>query len=249
MKRRRHWSRRHLSSRKSPVHCMATPISRHDVEIGAAVGHEGHRRAVGLDVGLHPDLHAGLVADRRRDELVAGGPHDLPGQHDRAGPDGPERPRRDQVRHPVPDLLPGVVRHPRGQRPRALARPGRLRLVRHPDLDRRLGDLQDPRHLHPGLGDSCRRSPWLGINAAQLACFLAFWAVNMFVIYLGIDSIRVPAEHQGAAADRAGACASGVGVRAGARVRADAGAALAVRPGTAEGRPVLGVLLPGADRR
>ncbi len=32
--------------------------------------------------------------------------------------------------------------------------------------------------------------PWLDINLAQLGCFLAFWAVNMFVIYLGIDSIR-----------------------------------------------------------
>jgi nucleobase:cation symporter-1, NCS1 family len=31
----------------------------------------------------------------------------------------------------------------------------------------------------------------LDINAAQLACFLAFWGVNMAVIYLGIDSIRV----------------------------------------------------------
>jgi NCS1 family nucleobase:cation symporter-1 len=31
----------------------------------------------------------------------------------------------------------------------------------------------------------------LGINAAQLACFLAFWAVNMFVIYKGIESIRL----------------------------------------------------------
>jgi nucleobase:cation symporter-1, NCS1 family len=31
----------------------------------------------------------------------------------------------------------------------------------------------------------------LGINPAQLASFLAFWAVNMVVVYLGIDSIRV----------------------------------------------------------
>ena len=31
----------------------------------------------------------------------------------------------------------------------------------------------------------------LDINAAQLVCFLAFWAVNMVVIYLGIDSIRI----------------------------------------------------------
>ncbi len=33
--------------------------------------------------------------------------------------------------------------------------------------------------------------PRLDINAAQLVCFLAFWAVNMLVIYLGIDSIRM----------------------------------------------------------
>ena len=30
-----------------------------------------------------------------------------------------------------------------------------------------------------------------GINAAQLVCFLAFWAVNMIVIWMGINSIRV----------------------------------------------------------
>ncbi len=33
--------------------------------------------------------------------------------------------------------------------------------------------------------------PWLCINYPQLACFLAFWAINMIVIYLGIDSIRL----------------------------------------------------------
>jgi NCS1 family nucleobase:cation symporter-1 len=30
----------------------------------------------------------------------------------------------------------------------------------------------------------------LDINVAQLACFLVFWAINIFVIYRGIDSIR-----------------------------------------------------------
>jgi NCS1 family nucleobase:cation symporter-1 len=32
---------------------------------------------------------------------------------------------------------------------------------------------------------------YYGLNAAQLGCFLAFWAINVFVIYLGIDSIRL----------------------------------------------------------
>jgi NCS1 family nucleobase:cation symporter-1 len=31
----------------------------------------------------------------------------------------------------------------------------------------------------------------LGINPAQLVCFLSFWAVNMIVIWMGINSIRV----------------------------------------------------------
>jgi NCS1 family nucleobase:cation symporter-1 len=31
----------------------------------------------------------------------------------------------------------------------------------------------------------------LGINAAQLGCFLFFWAINMLVIWMGIESIRV----------------------------------------------------------
>jgi nucleobase:cation symporter-1, NCS1 family len=31
----------------------------------------------------------------------------------------------------------------------------------------------------------------LGINAAELTCFLGFWSINMFVIFRGIDSIRV----------------------------------------------------------
>jgi len=34
-------------------------------------------------------------------------------------------------------------------------------------------------------------NPFLGINAAQLCCFLLFWAINMFVIYKGIETIRI----------------------------------------------------------
>jgi NCS1 family nucleobase:cation symporter-1 len=32
---------------------------------------------------------------------------------------------------------------------------------------------------------------FLGINAAQLACFFVFWGMNLYVIHRGIDSIRV----------------------------------------------------------
>jgi NCS1 family nucleobase:cation symporter-1 len=33
--------------------------------------------------------------------------------------------------------------------------------------------------------------PGLGKNVVELACFLGFWAINMFVIFRGIDSIRL----------------------------------------------------------
>src|SRR5262245_27205464 len=42
----------------------------------------------------------------------------------------------------------------------------------------------------PRLADS-RELPALGINTAQLACFLLFWAANVIVVSLGIESIRV----------------------------------------------------------
>lgn len=39
--------------------------------------------------------------------------------------------------------------------------------------------------------DKLASLPLLGINLPQLVCFLAFWAVNMLVIYKGIESIRI----------------------------------------------------------
>jgi len=39
--------------------------------------------------------------------------------------------------------------------------------------------------------DALDKLPWLGINVAQLGCFLLFWAINMWVVYAGIESIRL----------------------------------------------------------
>src|SRR5882724_7296261 len=40
-------------------------------------------------------------------------------------------------------------------------------------------------HLHPEPATN-----WLGITGGQFGCFLFFWAINMWVIYRGIDTIR-----------------------------------------------------------
>src|SRR3954468_19939220 len=39
--------------------------------------------------------------------------------------------------------------------------------------------------------DKLANLPVVDINPAQVGCFLFFWAINMFVIYMGIESIRV----------------------------------------------------------
>src|SRR5687768_17913973 len=44
--------------------------------------------------------------------------HRPAGQHDRADPDVPQRPRRHEVRRVVPRAPPRLVRHPRGERAR-----------------------------------------------------------------------------------------------------------------------------------
>ncbi len=42
----------------------------------------------------------------------------------------------------------------------------------------------------PGLA-AAAATKVLGISAPEFACFMLFWAINMFVIYRGIDSIRL----------------------------------------------------------
>jgi NCS1 family nucleobase:cation symporter-1 len=39
--------------------------------------------------------------------------------------------------------------------------------------------------------DALAPLPWIEINAAKLTCFLFFWSINMFVIFKGIESIRI----------------------------------------------------------
>ena len=57
-----------------------------------------------FDVGLHSNLHAGLRAHRRRDELVAGDRYDFPGQPYRASSDGAKRSRRNALWNSFPGL-------------------------------------------------------------------------------------------------------------------------------------------------
>src|SRR5262249_28992967 len=83
----------------------------------------------------------------QRDELVAGGADRLPRERDRVSPDGPQRTSRHELWHPLPGLLSGIVWLTRRKRSGPFAGARGMRLVRHPVLDRRRGNLYRPGHL------------------------------------------------------------------------------------------------------
>ena len=90
--------------------------------------------------------------------------------------------------------------------------------------------------------------PWLNINVPQLGCFLAFWAINMLVIYLGIDSIRLLLNIKAPLL-----IVLGLALLAWAYRQANGFGPMLSQPSQfgpegSEGRPVLGLLLSGLDR-
>ncbi|CAA9476887.1 MAG: Cytosine/purine/uracil/thiamine/allantoin permease family protein, partial [uncultured Solirubrobacteraceae bacterium] len=113
-----------------------------DAAGSAHLGHVRHRRAVDRPVDRHHDVHAGVRPHRGRDAVVAGAAHRLAGQPDRPRPHAAQRASGDEVRHPVPRARPGELRGEGRERRGHGARARRLRLVRHPDVDRGAG----PRH-------------------------------------------------------------------------------------------------------
>ena len=141
---------------------------------GAALVALEHRRAVDRDGGLHPDLHAGLGADRERDVVVAGAPDDRGRQPDRARPHAPQRSRRHEVRRTVPGPSPGAVRGPAAPTSPRSSGPRGLRLVRHPDLDRRPRAVRARARICARDGGSARhrRSGDQRLGAGALSRFL-----------------------------------------------------------------------------
>ena len=194
-------------------------------------------RALDFDVGLHPDLHARVVAHRRRDELVAGDLHHFSRQPHRRHPDDPERARRDALRNPLPRFLPRLVRHARGEYSRAHARIRRLRLVRNSNLDRRQRHLQDHVDLCSVVRPKFIERVW---NYAA--------AVHLLSLFLGHQHARglqrhrlhpLAAQHQSAAAHRARIAFAWVGLPKRRRLRPDSFATVRLRSRTTEVRPVL----------
>jgi NCS1 family nucleobase:cation symporter-1 len=46
--------------------------------------------------------------------------------------------------------------------------------------------------IWPGLADAPTMMPeWVGVSLSQFACFMLFWAMNIWLIWKGINSIRI----------------------------------------------------------
>ena len=153
-----------------------------------------------------------------------------------------------RLRHSVSGFLPRLVRHPRRKRARAAARLCRLRLVRHPDLDRRRGDLQNPRRFLPGTRRSRGRDDFSASRFRSSSAFCSSGAstcassTKASIRSGSLLNIKAPL------LIALGLCSARVGLSQRRRLRTDPLAAFRVRSRSTEGRAVLDVLRSGPHR-
>ena len=150
------------------------PGPRADASRPPHVVHLPHRRALDRHERGHHHLHARVGADAAGDDVVAGDAHHPARQRHRAGADDPERACRDEVRRVVPGALPRQLRRRGAQRAGHAARARGVRVVRHPDLDRRPGAQHAARRRVARRGRQLPAGIWIS--------FAAFWLVQVWII-------------------------------------------------------------------
>ena len=91
---------------------------------------------------------------------------------------------------PFPVFARARVRHHRLEPAGADARTRGVRLVRHPGLDRRRGAPHVLRERHARLARRCSGAGFGGHTTTEWLSFLIFWALNICIIYRGMDLLR-----------------------------------------------------------
>jgi hypothetical protein len=115
-------------------------------------------RALGVDVGQHPDVHAGCQPDPGRNELETGGRDGIPGQHDRVGSDAVEFASGSALWDSISSAGARVVRCVGRKYRCGFASAGCLWMVRDPDMDWRGGDQHVGGNSRSGVGTRRARS-------------------------------------------------------------------------------------------
>ena len=139
-------------------------------------------RAVVFDVDGSDDVHAGIVADRRRHELEAGGRDDPARQPDRADSHAAECACRSEIRHPIPGVCARQLRDARCEHSRRFC--ARLWRADGSAFSRGSAAWRSPQMVNI-LAPSTEAMPWVGWT-----CFIGFWLLNMVVVWRGVESIR-----------------------------------------------------------
>ena len=128
---------------------------------------------------LHSNLYAGQFTDRRRYELVAGHPHHFPRQYHCVDTDDTERACRRQIWHSLPCICQSQFWHKRRKYSGHAAGHCCLRLVWHPDLDRRLRHIPDDAGMDSLAGYIASRFSLLpALQTGPAICFFVFWLIE-----------------------------------------------------------------------
>ncbi len=145
------------------------------------LGHVQLRRALGLDVGQHPDLHAGGEPDPGRDELEAGGIYRVSGELHCAGADAAEFASRGAIWNSLSGAGAGFV-WSAGANVAAVLRAlvacgwfGIQTWIGGEAINVLLATVWPA---------------WKSVPHGAAICFLAFWVINLAVILKGIEYIR-----------------------------------------------------------
>ena len=140
----------------------------------------------------YPQLHDCGIACRWRHELAAGDVDGAAGQPDRACSHGLVRARRHQVRHPLPRFRTCLFWYQGAHIPaflRAIVACGWF------GIQTWIGGAAIYTILlifAPGVSNAPAMMPdWVGVSLIQFACFMVFWTMNIWLIWKGIDSIRI----------------------------------------------------------
>ena len=192
-------------------------------------------------------LDARRRADRAGHVGAAGDAHRPHRQRHRPRPDAADRPCRRALRHSLRGAGPRLVRNDRRAAAGADARAGRLRLVRHPDLDRRRGAAHPARH--PDRRGPARRAAARARHRRRPARRLPrLLGAAALLRPQGPPHHPPPRNLDGASEDPDLRRPRLVGGRPRRRPRPGLLGALRLRRGRAEGGPVLARFLAGADR-
>ena len=151
------------------------------------MGHMELRGSMDQHELVHTYLYACELTDWRRNELVAGYPYDLSWKHDRFDSNDLKWSCRSKIWNSLSCFRKSKLWSKRCQHSRCASCNRCVWLVWYSDMDRRFCTLSNVEALDPG--PAIPSANFSSMDRIGI-CFFIFWLINMFIVYLGVESIR-----------------------------------------------------------